>query len=134
MQSNEYKRTTLERAVNVEDSQEWRDAALFILGGRGTRDALIVRLAQEDRVDEFALAVAGLEIDDKQIDANRDAVMAIAMWRHDDPLAGVLAARTADWHAMNSLLVRMVERDLPADVWLERMATMSVDVCLAYQG
>jgi hypothetical protein len=117
-------------------SPEWQAAAVATLSERGSRDALLYRLANGGNFTAMALAVAPLAHGAPSEARENIAVLAgLAAWVDGtgDPFAPL--ADVADSHRMALLLRRLVANGIPAEGWLIGFrSNVSEADCLAFAG
>jgi hypothetical protein len=127
----------LDRAMRIDTaSPEWREAVIATLSERGSRDALLSRLANGGNFTAMALAVAPLAHGAPSEARENIAVLAgLAAWVDGtgDPLAPM--ADVADSHRMACLLRRLIANGIPADGWLIGFrSNVSEADCLTFAG
>ena len=113
---------------------DYAHAARIALARRGTRDALIVALARARNWDTALAALTTITPTSEDIEQNLDATLAAIHWAKGDTGAARTIAARHPGHRMNGLIIRLLDADVPAEAWFDRMAAIDIDACYAFEA
>ena len=108
------------------------EAVSVAFARRGTRDAVLVTLANSGAWKEALETFHGLRGSDAVRTAHIDAVYATAHYVAGSPTFASAICRRYPDNQMMKLLSAMIERDTPAATWVARFKGLQLDTCYAF--
>jgi hypothetical protein len=113
---------------------DFQHSANIAFARRGTRDAVLVLLADRDAFTrEAADVLRTIEPRDAEVAANIDATIAAILWVVGDTVEAAAIAAKHPAHKMSRLVMRCIEADMPAPVWLHSVKHISLEDCFNFE-
>jgi len=127
-------RTAVQIAATLDPSNpDYREAVEIALARRGTRDALVVLLAQQGEWDTVLDVFHGLRGGNTAVSENINAIYATAHAISGSTAIAQAITRLHPDHKMLNLLSQLIDRRIPVVSWTDRMAALDPDTCYAFR-